>query len=103
MFAARLRLAITLLESRDGNHALCPLEPSVSLLPDTPASNNLKRHESLQAGLDLIDQGFTLIDEKLCMVAWNQTFLRLLDFPPGMTHAGTPFEKFIRFNAERGE
>lgn len=75
----------------------------MSLLPDTPASNNLKRHESLQAGLDLIDQGFTLIDENLCMVAWNQTFLRLLDFPPGMTHAGTPFEKFIRFNAERGE
>lgn len=75
----------------------------MSSLPATPASHRLKRHESLQAGLDLIDQGFTLIDENLCMVAWNQTFLRLLEFPPGMTHAGTPFEKFIRFNAERGE
>ncbi len=75
----------------------------MSSLPTTPAINSLKRQESLQAGLDLIDQGFTLIDENLCMVAWNQTFLRLLEFPPGMTNAGTPFENFIRFNAARGE
>ncbi|UUZ67628.1 hypothetical protein LP416_24055 [Polaromonas sp. P2-4] len=46
----------------------------MSSLPATPPINSLKRHESLQAGLDLIDQGFTLIDENLCMVAWNQTF-----------------------------
>ena len=68
-----------------------------------PAINSLKRQESLQAGLDLIDQGFTLIDENLCMVAWNQTFLRLLDFPPSMAYVGAPFESFMRFNAERGE
>jgi signal transduction histidine kinase len=68
-----------------------------------PATDSVKRYESLQAGLDLIDQGFTLIDENLCMVAWNQTFLRLLDFPPEMGYVGAPFESFIRFNAERGE
>ena len=75
----------------------------MSSLPSMPPINSLKRQELLQAGLDLIDQGFTLIDENLCMVAWNQTFLRLLEFPPGMTNAGTPFENFIRFNAARGE
>lgn len=69
----------------------------------TPTTDSLKRHESLQAGLDLIDQGFTLIDENLRMVAWNQTFLRLLDFPTAMAYVGAPFESFIRFNAERGE
>ena len=62
-----------------------------------------RRNASLQAGLDLIDQGFTLIDENLCMVAWNQTFLRLLDFPESMGFVGAPFESFMRFNAERGE
>ena len=61
------------------------------------------RDGSLQAGLDLIDQGFTLIDANLRIVAWNRAFLRLLDFPEHMTYVGAPFESFIRLNAERGE
>lgn len=62
-----------------------------------------RRNDSLQAGLDLIDQGFTLIDENLRLVAWNQAFLRLLGFPAEMGHVGAPFESFMRYNAERGE
>jgi len=34
----------------------------------------------LQAGLDLLDQGLTVIDGNLQFVAWNKAFLRLLDF-----------------------
>lgn len=63
----------------------------------------VRRHDSLQAGLDLIDQGFTLIDENLRLVAWNKAFLRLLGFPDGMGFHGASFESFMRFNAERGE
>ena len=62
-----------------------------------------KRSESLQAALDLIDQGFTLIDRDLRFVAWNKTFLRLLDFPPEMGYVGASFESFIRYNAERAD
>lgn len=61
------------------------------------------RYERLQAGLDLLDQGITVIDAKLHMVAWNKTFLTLLDFPTDMAFVGAPFESFIRYNAERGE
>ncbi|MFM2111796.1 MAG: hypothetical protein RLZZ271_456, partial [Pseudomonadota bacterium] len=61
------------------------------------------RHQALQAGLDLIDQGFTLIDEDLRLVAWNQAFLDLLEFPHSMGYVGAPFESFMRYNAERGE
>ncbi len=68
-----------------------------------PSNDSLERYQSLQAGLDLIDQGFTLIDENLRMVAWNEPFLKLLDFPPEMAYVGAPFESFMRFNAERGE
>ena len=68
-----------------------------------PAIDGLKRYQSLQASLDLIDQGYTLIDENLNMVAWNLPFLALLDFPLEMAFVGAPFESFIRFNAERGE
>jgi signal transduction histidine kinase len=57
----------------------------------------------VQAGLDVIDQGFTLIDENLRLVAWNQAFLNLLGFPPDMGQVGLPFENFMRYNAARGE
>ena len=66
-------------------------------------SKDARRIELLQAGLDLIDQGFTLIDENLQLVAWNDTFLRLLEFPPEMGYQGAPFESFMRYNAQRGE
>ena len=62
-----------------------------------------QRLESLQAGLDLIDQGFTMINERLEIVAWNTPFLELLEFPQSMLYVGAPFESFMRFNAERGE
>lgn len=71
---------------------------------DTPDPlREQQRHELLQAGLDLLDQGITVFDADLRMVAWNQAFLRLLDFPPELAHVGSSFESFIRFNAERGE
>ncbi len=67
------------------------------------SDDRYKRYESLQAALDLIDQGFTLIDRDLRFVAWNKTFLRLLDFPMEMGYVGAPFESFIRYNAERAD
>jgi signal transduction histidine kinase/CheY-like chemotaxis protein len=71
--------------------------------PASPSDDRFRRYESLRAALDLIDQGLTLIDQDLRFVAWNKTFLRLLDFPPEMGYVGAPFESFMRFNAERGE
>ena len=57
----------------------------------------------LQAGLDLLDQGLTVFDADLRLVAWNQPFLRLLEFPAEMAYVGASFESFIRHNAELGE
>ena len=75
----------------------------MSIASNSSTASLNHRLDSLQAGLDLIDQGFTLIDEKLHIVAWNQAFLELLEFPPSMAYVGAPFESFMRFNAERGE
>ena len=86
-----------------------PVQPDLATLPAVsepfvkPPDERFRRYESLRAALDLIDQGFTLIDRDLCFVAWNKTFLRLLDFPPEMGYIGAPFESFMRFNAARGE
>ena len=57
----------------------------------------------LQAGLNLLDQGITVFDADLCLVSWNDAFLRLLDFPKELAYVGAPFESFIRYNAQRGE
>ena len=74
-------------------------------LPDTPPDlpHSPYRHELIQAGLDRLDQGLTVIDANLQIVAWNQAFLRLLDFPESMAFVGADFESFMRYNAERGE
>jgi len=71
--------------------------------PDLTPTDALHRHELLQAGLDLLDQGLTVIDGNLRIVAWNKAFLRLLDFPEHMAFVGATFESFMRYNAERGE
>jgi PAS domain S-box-containing protein len=62
-----------------------------------------KRYETLQVALHLIDQGLTVFDADLRLVAWNATFLRMLDFPPELAYFGAPFESFMRYNAARGE
>ncbi|MEX8519208.1 MAG: PAS-domain containing protein [Leptothrix sp. (in: b-proteobacteria)] len=62
-----------------------------------------QRFDTLQAGLDLLDEGITVFDTELRLIAWNQAFLRLLDFPATLAYAGAPFESFIRYNAQRGE
>jgi PAS domain S-box-containing protein len=62
-----------------------------------------QRHELLQAGLDLLDQGLTVFDSDLRLVAWNRAFLRLLDFPDELAYFGAPFSSFIEYNARRGE
>ncbi len=67
-------------------------------------SDDAQRYqEMLSAGLDLLDQGITVFDADLRMVAWNQPFLRLLEFPSYLAQQGGSFEEFIRFNAQRGE
>ncbi|MDP3537900.1 MAG: PAS-domain containing protein [Azonexus sp.] len=70
---------------------------------DLPLPDTNQRYEMLQAGLDLLDQGITVFDAHLRLVAWNLPFLQLLEFPEELAQVGMPFERFIRYNAERGE
>lgn len=68
-----------------------------------PAEAPLARYQTLQAGLDLLDQGLSIFDGALRLVAWNAAYVRLLEFPEDMAYLGAPFESFIRYNARRGE
>jgi signal transduction histidine kinase/CheY-like chemotaxis protein len=57
----------------------------------------------LLAGLDLMDQGITVMDGDLRLVAASRGVFKLFGFPPEMSRVGTPFADFVRYNAERGE
>jgi len=59
---------------------------------------------SLQAIIDTLPCGVTLFDPDLEMIACNQCFRDLLDFPPELFASGLPsLPQLARFNAERGE
>jgi PAS domain S-box-containing protein len=62
-----------------------------------------QQRDMLQVGLDLLDEGMTIFDSELRLIAWNRAFLRLLEFPDALAYEGAPFEGFIRYNARRGE
>lgn len=66
-------------------------------------SSDRVRFTLIQAGLDRISQGFTVVDRELRLVGWNRTFFDLLEFPLEMARVGTPFADFMRYNAVRGE
>jgi diguanylate cyclase (GGDEF)-like protein len=53
--------------------------------------------------LEYMDQGITVVDDDLRMVASNRRFRELLGFPEWLCEPGTPLEAFVRYNAERGD
>src|SRR2546423_12408201 len=77
------------------------------LMPGMSAQPGLidpqRRFELLQAGLDLINQGLSVADSDMRLVAWNRAFFEMLEFPESLAYVGAPFDAFIRYNAERGE
>jgi len=74
-------------------------------LAERKRAEDKQSHESdlLVMTLENIDQGISAVDSDLRLVAFNKKFFDLLDFPADRFQLGDPFEKFIRFNAERGE
>ncbi|WP_208986047.1 PAS-domain containing protein [Labrenzia sp. OB1] len=57
----------------------------------------------MQAALDHINQGFSVFDTDMRLVAWNRGLWEMLDFPQELARRGTHLEEFLRVNAERGE
>ena len=74
----------------------------VSLLDQT--SQKLKfRQELLQSAMENLSEGISVIDGDLRLVAWNQRYLDLFDYPDGLVHIGRPIEEILYFNARRGQ
>lgn len=93
--SARLVLA-SALRGRD-----MQLEDVILLLDETSHEIQFNR-ELLRATLEHLPQGVSVVDKDLRLVAWNQRYVELFDYPEGLIHVGRPIEDVFRFNAERG-
>lgn len=61
------------------------------------------KNRLLDVILSTISHGITLFDTDLKLLVCNQQFLEMFDLPPSLGMPGTPFEAYMRWNAEHGE
>jgi len=57
----------------------------------------------LETTLESMDQGISMLDADLRVMARNSRFVEMLEFPPEQFPIGIPLENMFRYNAERGE
>ena len=73
----------------------------VARLIDSAAEAVQFNRELLQAALDNLSQGVSVVNEELRLIAWNRQYLQMFDLPPELVHVGRPVADVIRLNAER--
>jgi PAS domain S-box-containing protein len=57
----------------------------------------------LQATIENINQGISVVDQNLRLVVWNQRYLELFRFPDHIIRVGAPMDRIFRYNAHNGE
>jgi len=78
-----------------------PLEDVVNIVDEANQLFQFNR-ELLQAGIENIEQGISIIDADMRLVAWNQRYIELLDYPQDYLTMGKPIAELLRFNIKRG-
>ena len=90
-------MVTSVLEKKD-----LPIEEIVSIVGE--ASQAVQFNQALlHATIENIDQGISVVDREMRLVAWNQRYVELFDYPPGFIAVNRPIADVIRHNAERGE
>ncbi|MEG3767467.1 PAS domain-containing hybrid sensor histidine kinase/response regulator [Alteromonas sp. 14N.309.X.WAT.G.H12] len=59
-------------------------------------------HEVLQSSVQHIQQGISVLDQELKLLAWNERYLELFKYPPGFLHEGIAIQSLLEYNAKRG-
>ena len=75
---------------------------NLNTLMDEVSEVVLFNRDLLNAVLHSLNQGITVVDENLNVVAWNQRFSSLYNFPPGYLYVGQSSENVVRFIAKSG-
>jgi len=94
--SASARSVLTAGLRRSGMNA----DEALALLEQTSSAIQFNR-DLLEATLDHISQGVSVVDSDLRLMSWNRAYVELLGYPPDMIYLGRPVEELIRFNLER--
>ena len=78
------------------------LDEVAELLDETSQELRFSR-QLLQATMENVTQGISVVDAEMRIVAWNRRYLELFEYPDGLVYVGRPVADIIRWNAERGE
>jgi Na+/proline symporter/signal transduction histidine kinase/CheY-like chemotaxis protein len=78
-----------------------PLEDVVNIVDEANKLFQFNR-ELLQAGVENIEQGISVVDADMRLVAWNKRYIELLDYPSSLVCVGKPISELIQYNADRG-
>lgn len=74
----------------------------VSLLDEAGQELRFNR-DILITTLENMDQGVSVVDADMCLVAWNHSYEKLFNYPAGMLRVGRHIADLIRYNAEQGK
>ena len=67
------------------------------------ASQDLRFNQRvLEAALENMSQGISVVDSELRLVAWNRRYAERFDYPPQMLRVGVPVEELVRHNLASG-
>jgi len=67
------------------------------------ASQDLRFNQRLlEAALENMSQGISVVDSELRLVAWNRRYAELFDYPPDLLRVGLPVERLVRHNLRGG-
>lgn len=93
--SARLILDVAKNEQRQ------PLEQVAEFVDEASLVLKFNR-DLLQSTIENIQQGISVVDSELRLVAWNQGYKYMFNYPDNALYIGRPVADIIRFNAERG-
>ncbi|MEM7292622.1 MAG: hybrid sensor histidine kinase/response regulator, partial [Pseudomonadota bacterium] len=79
-----------------------PIEEIVSIVGEASQAVQFNQ-DLLYTTIENIDQGISVVDKDLRLVAWNQRYLDFFNYPPGFIAVNRPIAEVIRYNAERNE
>ena len=94
--SARLVLS-SALDGRD-----IALDELAVLVEDASSQRQEFSQNLLQSAIENASEGISIVDEKLCLVAWNKKYLDLFDYPEDLVYVGSPVSALIRHNIKRG-
>ena len=77
------------------------VEEVVNLFGNTTKALRFNQ-EVLSASFENISSGISVIDNDLRLIAWNQRYEDMFEYPEGVLYVGFHVTDIMRFNAERG-